>query len=67
MSRGRWNVPKGYVPLRVVAGWLQWSERRTIRWGVKEKFLIKINGQWMSTKERIVLAFPDIASDHLEP
>jgi hypothetical protein len=66
VSRGPWKVPRGYVPLRVIAGWLQWSERRTIRWGVKEKFLVKMNGQWVSTKRRILLAFPDISADHLQ-
>ena len=49
-----------YITLLELSRMFGWPKARTARWAKKEKVLVMIAGRWVTTRERILSAFPDL-------
>ena len=58
--------PPTYITLLELSRMLGWTKTRTERWAKREKVLVMIAGRWVTTRERILSAFPDLVMSRLE-
>lgn len=55
-----------YITLLELSRMLGWTKKRTARWAQKEKVLVMLAGRWVTTRERIISAFPDLALERFD-
>lgn len=49
------------ISLSQLAEVLGWNRQRALRWARREGIMVQVAGRWVTTRDRIRLAFPDVA------
>ncbi len=52
--------PPLYITLREVSRIMGWSKKRTKRWLEREKALVMRGGNWVTTRDLLRTAFPEV-------